>query len=278
VPGLARAEGIEQYAALKGAQVWSADFPADDWRPVSSSRVYELAMQRLEAKGKGILLLHDIQARTVAALPKILQEMKARGYRVVHVVPATAELAATSTEPQQWRSRPLPENVAVSPWPKTPNFVFAESPMLPGPWLSDSYWNDEWLTPSDRAKRHTGAAPVPSQAPWPRQMPLPLLSDVNTLPVPAQSVFEFGDRPRLAARAVTTLPSRRAEPTASAGHAGSQVPAETSASRRSRAGHSRIGRVKPAKATHAAGRANHHVTQPGRRTLKRLVQVKKRSV
>ena len=57
----------------KGAQVWSADFPADDWRHVSSSRVYELAMQRLEAKGKGILLLHDIQARTVAALPRILQ-------------------------------------------------------------------------------------------------------------------------------------------------------------------------------------------------------------
>ena len=56
------------YAASKGVQVWSADFPADDWRHVSPSRVYDLAMQRLEAKGKGILLLHDIQPRTVAAL------------------------------------------------------------------------------------------------------------------------------------------------------------------------------------------------------------------
>ncbi|MDO9061933.1 MAG: polysaccharide deacetylase family protein, partial [Bradyrhizobium sp.] len=239
VPGLARAEGIEQYAASKGAQVWSADFPADDWRPVSSSRVYELAMQRLEAKGKGILLLHDIQARTVAALPKILQEMKARGYRIVHVVPATAELVATSTEPQQWRSRPLPENVANSHWPRIPNFVFAGSPMLPGPWLSDSYWNDEWLTPSDRARRTTGAVPLPQHAPWPRQMPLPLLSAVNALPVPGQSVFEFSGRLRLAARAVTALPSRRAESAASADHAKNharhgamQVPAETSASRR----------------------------------------------
>ena len=33
IPGLARADGIEEYAASKGAQIWSADFPADDWRP-----------------------------------------------------------------------------------------------------------------------------------------------------------------------------------------------------------------------------------------------------
>ncbi|MFH1341975.1 MAG: polysaccharide deacetylase family protein [Pseudomonadota bacterium] len=291
VPGLARAEGIEQYAASKGAQVWSADFPADDWRPVSSAHVYELAMRRLEAKGKGILLLHDIQARTVAALPKILQEMKARGYRIVHVVPATAELAATPTEPQQWRSRPLPENVAASHWPRIPHFVFANSPMLPGPWLSDSWWNDEWPTPSDHASRRTGAVPLPRQALWPRQMPLPLLSAINALPVPGQSVFEFSGRPRLAGRAITVTarPSRRLEPTASAEHAGNQakadvtqgvtqVPAETSASRRTRAGHSRIGRVKPAKAAHAADRVGRHPAQPGRRAPKRLVQVKKGSV
>jgi hypothetical protein len=34
-------------------------------------------------------------------------------------------------------------------------------------------------------------------------MPLPPPSAVNALPVPGQSVFEFSDRPRLAARAVT---------------------------------------------------------------------------
>ena len=73
IPGLGRSDVIEAYAEAKGLQIWSADFPADDWRPVSSQRVYDLAMQRLEAKGKGILLLHDIQARTVAALPRILQ-------------------------------------------------------------------------------------------------------------------------------------------------------------------------------------------------------------
>src|SRR3954447_6006236 len=82
IPGLGRSDVIEQYAEEKGIQIWSADFPADDWRHVSPQRVYDLAIQRLEAKGKGILLLHDIQARTVAALPRILHELKARGYHI----------------------------------------------------------------------------------------------------------------------------------------------------------------------------------------------------
>src|SRR5664279_6331967 len=85
IPGLMRAENVEDYLASQGIQVWSSDFLADDWRHISSARVYDLAIKRLEAKGKGILLLHDIQARTVAALPKILHELKARGYRIVHV-------------------------------------------------------------------------------------------------------------------------------------------------------------------------------------------------
>ena len=132
-PACSRADGVEDYLASQGIQIWSADFPADDWRHVSSSRVYDLAIKRLEAKGKGILLLHDIQPRTVAALPRILHELKARGYRIVHVVPATPERPATPTEPQQWQLHPPSETVAISHWPKIPNFVFASTAMLPAP-------------------------------------------------------------------------------------------------------------------------------------------------
>src|ERR1700694_4593332 len=106
IPGLLRADIVEDYLAAQGIQIWSTDFLADDWRRISSSRVYDLAMKRLEARGKGILLLHDIQARTAAALPKILQAMKARGYKIVHVVPATVERPATPTQPEQWRADP----------------------------------------------------------------------------------------------------------------------------------------------------------------------------
>ncbi|MDA9403847.1 polysaccharide deacetylase family protein [Bradyrhizobium sp. CCBAU 45389] len=137
IPGLMRAEGVENYLISRGIQVWSADFPADDWRHVSSDRVYQLAMQRLEAKGKGILLLHDIQARTVAALPKIIRDLKARGYRIVHVVPATADRPATPTTPVEWLLHPPTETTPIARWPAVPNFVFTETRTLPAPALAD---------------------------------------------------------------------------------------------------------------------------------------------
>jgi peptidoglycan/xylan/chitin deacetylase (PgdA/CDA1 family) len=197
IPGLLRAEDVEDYLASKGIQTWSADFPADDWRHVSSGRVYDLAMKRLEAKGKGILLLHDIQARTVAALPKILHELKARGYRIVHVVPATPELAKTPTDPQQWQLHPTSETVAISRWPKIPNFVFAGTETLPAPALSDSDWRDgrpSLPQSSERPRRLArGSIPLPQQAPWPRPAPLQT-STAITLPVPAKNVFEIQER------------------------------------------------------------------------------------
>src|ERR1700744_1747063 len=127
IPGLMRAGAVEDYLASQGIQTWSADFPADDWRHISSSRVYDLAIQRIEAKGKGILLLHDIQARTVAALPRILATLKERGYHIVHVVPATPDRPATPTEPQEWLMHPNSENVATTHWPKGPHFVFTSA-------------------------------------------------------------------------------------------------------------------------------------------------------
>ena len=200
IPGLSRNDGIEEYARSRGLQIWSADFPADDWRPVSSKRVYDLALQRLAAKGKGILLLHDIQPRTVVALPKILHDLKARGYRIVHVVAATPENPATPTDPQQWRLHPASEPVATSRWPKVPNFAFVRHELLPAPLLTDSYWNDIKLL----GQRQTpgGGVPLPRPAPWPRPAQLASIDAASTLPIPARSVFEVEGGVRAAMLAV----------------------------------------------------------------------------
>jgi len=171
-------------------------------------------MKRLEAKGKGILLLHDIQSRTVAALPRILHEMKARGYRIVHVVPATPQQPNTPTEPPQWQLHPPSETVAISRWPKIPSFVFADAGTLPAPALQDSGWHDGQLVPIaepfDRTKRRARGVPLPRQAPWPRQSPLLPDGAAIMLPVPAQSVFEIQEKSR-AATQDTALFSRHAE-------------------------------------------------------------------
>jgi peptidoglycan/xylan/chitin deacetylase (PgdA/CDA1 family) len=188
IPGLARNDAIEEYTESKGLQIWSADFPADDWHHISAGRVYDLAMQRLEAKGRGILLLHDIQPRTVAALPRILDELKARGYRIVHVVPATSDRPATPTEPQQWQLHPATEQVATSRWPKIPNFVFATTAALPAPELSDLDWRN--TAPADREQRRALRDRL-----WSRQMTLVL--DQPQLPAPAESVFELPEPTRV---------------------------------------------------------------------------------
>ncbi len=113
IPGLARGTSVETYLHDSGIMTWSADIPADDWMRIQASEVLDRALRRIEAKGRGILLLHDIQPATVLALPRLLKELKARGYRIVHVVPAGVEQPKTVTAPQDWtlsRTR--------QPWPR----------------------------------------------------------------------------------------------------------------------------------------------------------------
>lgn len=126
IPGLLRSAEVEEYLTSKGIQTWSADFPADDWHRISPARVTQLAISRLEAKGRGVLLLHDIQARTEKALPNILRELKARGYRIVHVVPATKDMPKTPTEPWQWHLHPVEPVMAAADGMR---FRFAPPPL-----------------------------------------------------------------------------------------------------------------------------------------------------
>jgi len=87
-PGLIHPVPAEDYLASKGIMVWSADLVADDWRRISPDQVLKRALIRLQKHGRGILLLHDIKARTTVALPRLLAALKALNYHVVHVVPA----------------------------------------------------------------------------------------------------------------------------------------------------------------------------------------------
>ena len=102
-PGFGHSAPVEAYAASRGLMVWGADAPADDWLRVGAHEVAKRAVRRLEGKGKGILLLHDIHQRTVDALPILLAELKARGFRIVHVQHATPARPATVTAAQDWK-------------------------------------------------------------------------------------------------------------------------------------------------------------------------------
>ena len=90
IPGLLRSKQVESYLASQSLAVWSADEVADDWyKGVTAQQIVRKAISRIEAKGhRGVLLLHDIHPATVMALPTLLKELKAKGYRIVQAVPA----------------------------------------------------------------------------------------------------------------------------------------------------------------------------------------------
>jgi len=90
-PGLLRQASVERYLTSRGYQTWSVDFMADDWRHINDNEIVRRAITRIEARGRGILLLHDIHPKTALALPALLRELKARGYKIVHVVEATVD-------------------------------------------------------------------------------------------------------------------------------------------------------------------------------------------
>ena len=93
----------EAALASRGLMTWSADITADDWKRISGAEVAKRAISGIEAKGRGIVVLHDIHERAVEALPTLLAELKLRGFKIVQIVPATATLAKTETTPDQWQ-------------------------------------------------------------------------------------------------------------------------------------------------------------------------------
>lgn len=95
-PGLNDSRALNDYAARRGYAVFSCDIGTDDWRGISAHSIVNRALARLERMRRGILLFHDTRGTTASALPLLFKEFKARGYKIVHVVPRVTLTAAAS--------------------------------------------------------------------------------------------------------------------------------------------------------------------------------------
>jgi len=93
-PGFESTPATLELLQSRGIVVFGTDLWASDWNPMTPARELKLLTGRLKAAGKGIILLHDPKAQTAAMLPDFLRYLKDNGYRVVHLVPATAEKKA----------------------------------------------------------------------------------------------------------------------------------------------------------------------------------------
>jgi peptidoglycan-N-acetylglucosamine deacetylase len=94
-------DGAFTLGHVKARQIatFSIDIDSRDFETRDAAAVYERVMREVSAKRKGIILFHDIHASTARALPRILEELKARNFKVVHVVPkASVETIAEYDE------------------------------------------------------------------------------------------------------------------------------------------------------------------------------------
>jgi peptidoglycan-N-acetylglucosamine deacetylase len=89
-PGFASTPALLDQMNKRGIMVFGADVWASDWDPMSPDQELHLILGRIDQVGRGIVLFHDTKVQTAQMLPDFLRELKKRGYRIVHVVPAGA--------------------------------------------------------------------------------------------------------------------------------------------------------------------------------------------
>lgn len=74
-----------KYLASRNIAVFSTDIDSFDFKRWTPKKLTAHIMKLLDKRGKGIILMHDIQPHTAKALPGLLKELKAKGYKVVQL-------------------------------------------------------------------------------------------------------------------------------------------------------------------------------------------------
>jgi peptidoglycan/xylan/chitin deacetylase (PgdA/CDA1 family) len=87
-PGFEATEATLDLLQSRGIVVFGADLWASDWNKMTPKSELKLLIDRLKVARKGIILLHDPQAQTVAMMPAFLRYLRDNHYHVVQVVAA----------------------------------------------------------------------------------------------------------------------------------------------------------------------------------------------
>ena len=84
-PALRHPPELVAYLGARNVGIWSTDLDSFDFRARKPEQVVQTVMAKLKKQGKGIVLMHDFQRPTAAAVPELLAQLRAGGYKVVHV-------------------------------------------------------------------------------------------------------------------------------------------------------------------------------------------------
>jgi len=89
-PALQHPPQLLSYLAERNIGVFSTDIDSRDFKLHKPEDVIKSVMNQLEKHGKGIILMHDFKQHTAEAMPELIRQLKAGGYKVVHMVPKGA--------------------------------------------------------------------------------------------------------------------------------------------------------------------------------------------
>ena len=84
-PDLRHPPQMVTYLGGRNIAIFSTDIDSFDFKLHKPEQVINSVMAKLATHGKGIILMHDFQRATSEALPELLNQLKAKGYRVVHM-------------------------------------------------------------------------------------------------------------------------------------------------------------------------------------------------
>jgi peptidoglycan/xylan/chitin deacetylase (PgdA/CDA1 family) len=84
-PALRHPPAVMAYLGERNIGIFSTDLDSFDFKVRKPDQIVKGLMTKLTKHGKGILLMHDFQAGTAQAVPQLLAELKAGGYKIVHL-------------------------------------------------------------------------------------------------------------------------------------------------------------------------------------------------
>ncbi|GAB7000401.1 polysaccharide deacetylase family protein [Bradyrhizobium viridifuturi] len=82
-PALQHPPEMVTYLGNRNIAIFSCDLDSFDFKSKNSQQVVDTVMKKLAKLGKGIILMHDFQKHTAEALPTLLTQLKAGGFKVV---------------------------------------------------------------------------------------------------------------------------------------------------------------------------------------------------
>lgn len=84
-PYLRDSQATLAHLASRNISMFSTDLDSFDFKRQSPEKLVDTIMKKVEKRGKGIILMHDIQPTTAKAMPGLLAALKKGGYKVVHM-------------------------------------------------------------------------------------------------------------------------------------------------------------------------------------------------